>query len=156
MIEFKRFNLELYDKNKHYVLMKNLSRDEGVYKYVSKRLEQWLEEMPKSSNEFVINCPYVLVRDNKYIGLIGSLDVTKDGIIDLWCAISKNERNKGNASDILGEMTIYLIESFKDIRLKIDKSNYNSKKSAINNGYVLDEDESDKNIDVFYYFGKKK
>lgn len=158
MIKFRRFNLEMYDKNKHYILMKNLSRDEGVYKFISKRLEEWLDEMPKEKEKFMINCPYVVVKENKYIGMIGSLDKTKDGIIDLWCAIDKSERNKGHAGSILGEMTIYLIESFKDIRLRVDKENEFSKKSVISNGYVLDEKESnnDKNYDVYYYFGKKK
>ena len=158
MLKFRRFNLELYDKNKHYVLMKNLSRDKGVYKFISKRFEEWLEEMPRDNGGFMIDCPYVVVRENKYIGMIGSMNKSKDGIIDLWCAIDKNERNKGNAGDILGEMTIYLIDSFKDIRLRVDKNNEYSKRSVISNGYVLDKEESnsDKNYDIYYYFGKKK
>ena len=121
MIEFRRFNLEAYDKNKHYILMKNLSRDKGVYKFISKRFEEWLDEMPKEKGNFMIDCPYVVVKENKYIGMIGALNRTKDGIVDLWCAIDKSERNKGYAGSILGEMTIYLIESFKDIRLRVDK-----------------------------------
>ena len=158
MIKFRRFNLELYDKNKHYVLMKNLSRDDGVYRYVSKRFEDWLEEMPNDDKGFIVGCPYVLVKENKYVGMVGSLNITKDGIIDLWCAIDKSERNKGYASSILGELTIYLVESFTDVRLKINKGNEFSKKSVISNGYVLDELESsnDRNYDTYYYFGKKR
>ena len=158
MIKFRRFNLELYDKSKHYVLMKNLSRDEGVYKFISKRFEDWLDEMPKDKDKFIIDCPYVVVKDNKYIGMVGSMNKSKDGIIDLWCAIDKSERNKGHAGDILGEMTIYLVESFKDIRLKVDKSNEYSKRSVLSNGYVLDTEESnsDKNYDTYYYFGKNR
>lgn len=158
MIEFRRFNLELYDKNKHYVLMKNLSRDEGVYRFISKRFEDWLEEMPKDKRGFMIDCPYVVVKENKYVGMFGALDRTKDGIIDLWCAIDKNERNKGYAGGILGEMTLYLIESFSDVRLRVDKSNEYSKRSVVSNGYVLDDIESskDKDYDIYYYFGKNR
>lgn len=153
MINFRRFNLEVYDKNKHYVLMKNLSRDEGVYKYISKRFEDWLDEMPKKNKNFT---SYVVVRENKYIGMVGALDVTNDKIIELWCAIVKDERHKGNAKDILGEIAPYFVENYSDIRLRINKGNENSKKSAVRNGFVLDKVESDNEVDVYYYFGKKR
>lgn len=159
MINFRRFNLEKYNKNKHYVLMKNLSRDSGVYKFISKRFEDWVGEMEGNKiDNFIINYPYVVVKENKYVGMVGAINMSNDGIIDLWCAIDRNERNKGYAHDILGEMTIYLIESFSDIRLKVDKQNDFSRRSVLSNGYVLDEYESnkDKVYDIYYYFGKKR
>ena len=160
MLKFRNFNLEAYDKYKHYVLMRSLGDDENVKTFISKNFEEWLDKMPRPDDKsvFTIDCPYVIVKENKYIGMIGSMNKSRDGIIDLWCAIDKNERNKRNAGDILGKLSIYLVESYSDIRLKIDKSNKYSKKSVLSNGYVLDEEESnkDKIYDTYYYFGKKK
>ena len=159
MIKFRRFNLEAYDKNKHYVLVKNLERNEGVLRFVSKRFEDWLNEMPVGDDSFEVNRPYVIVRDNKYVGILGTLDRSHDGIIDLWCAINSKERNKGHASDMLGEMSLYLIEKdYANIRLRINKNNIFSNKTARGkrNGYVLNEKESLKDKNVYYYFEKKR
>lgn len=158
MIQFRRFNLESYDKNKHYVLTSKMSRDEGVQKFISPRFVEWIEKMDNKDKEFKIGKPYVIVRDNKYIGMLGTLDMTHDGIVDFWCAIDKDERGKGYGDGILGEMTIYLAEEYKDVRLRIKKWNKTSKNRAVGNGYVLDELESknDKDDDIYYYFGKKR
>lgn len=158
MIQFRRFNLEAYDKNKHYVLTSKMSRDESVQKFISPRFVNWIDNMPKISVGFEVGKPYVIVKDNKYIGMLGALDMTHDGIVDFWCAIDKDERGKGYGDGILGEMTNYLVEEHDDVRLRIKKWNKTSKNRAIGNGYVLDEVESreDKDDDIYYYFGKKR
>lgn len=158
MIQFRRFNLEAYDKNKHYVLVKKMERDKSVQEFISHRFSHWLDTMPKAKDDFQINRPYVIEKDNHYIGILGTLDMTNDGIIEFWCAIDKEERGKGYGDGILGEMTLYLVEEFKDVRLKIKKWNKTSKNRAVGNGYVLDEYESskDKENDIYYYFGKKR
>lgn len=158
MIKFRRFNLEAYDKNKHYVLVKKMERDSDVQEFITHRFSRWIDAMPQEKEAFKVNSPYVIVKDNRYIGMLGTLDMTYDGIVDLWYAIDKNERGKGYGDGVLGEMTLYLVEEFKDVRLKIKKWNKTSKNRAVGNGYVLDEVESikDKENDIYYYFGKKR
>ena len=158
MIKFRRFNLEKYDKKKHYVLVKGMERDEGVKNFITPRFVSWIDNMAKGDEEFNVDVAYVIVRDNNYIGMLGALDMSHDGIVDFWCAIDVNERKKGYGDEILGEMTLYLVENYSDVRLRIKKWNKTSKNRAIGNGYVLDEIESkeDKENDVFYYFGKKR
>lgn len=152
MIKFRKFSLEAYDKNRHYVLAKNLENDKMVQKYVSKRFVSWLDKMPEGNQGFEVDSPYVIVRDNNFVGILGTLDMSHDGVIDLWCAIDKSERNKGHADAILGEMTPYLIEEgFSNIRLRINKNNIFSNKTAVGNGYILDRDDSSKD-NVYYYF----
>ena len=54
-------------------------------------------------------------------------------------------------------MTPYLIENIKglnDIELKIDKNNKASKKVALRNGYILDDEDKELGIDIYHYFGK--
>ena len=148
MIEFKNFNLELYDKNKHYVLMKNLSRDEDVCRYVTKDLERWLDEMPEKKEKFV---SYAIVRDNKHVGMVGTIDITRDDVVELWCAIKKDERHKKIASNILGELLGYFGKDFSGIKLKINRSNIHSIKSALKNGFVLIDSDSRNKIDTYYY-----
>ena len=148
MIKFRRFNLELYDKSKHYVLMKNLSRDEDVCRYVTKDLERWLDEMPEKKEKFV---SYAIVRDNKYVGMVGTIDITRDDNVELWCAIKKEERHKKNASEILGELSGYFGKDFSGIKLKINRSNIHSIKSALKNGFVLIDSDSRNKIDTYYY-----
>lgn len=158
MIEFRRFNLEAYDKNKHYILSHRLERDEEVKKFISPRFVNWIDKMDNKNNSFEMGRPYVIVKDNKYIGILGTLDMTHDGIVDFWCAIDKDERGKGYGDGILGEMTNYLVEEHDDVRLRIKKWNKTSKNRAVGNGYILDEIESsqDKDNDIYYYFGKKR
>ena len=49
------------------------------------------------------------------------ISTARNKVIELWCAIDKEERGKGYGTDILGKMTIYLIEKFDDIRLVIER-----------------------------------
>lgn len=157
MIKFRRFNLEAYDKNKHYVLVRNLEMDDKVQSFVSKRFGSWLDKMPEGNEKFEVSRPYVIVRENRFVGILGTLDMSHDGIIDLWCVIDSRERNKGHADAMLGEMTLYLIEEgFSNIRLRINKNNIFSNKTAISNGYILDKDETKNDNNIYYYFEKKR
>ena len=147
MIKIGNFNLEVYDKYKHFVLVKNLNRDEGVCNYVSGRFEKWLDKLSEKNEKYI---SYAIVRDNKYVGMVGILDITRDNFVELWCAIKKEERHKGNAEELLGEMVDYFKEEFSGIKLKINKGNIYSIKSALNNGFVLVGKES-KDIETYYY-----
>ena len=153
-IPFSNFYLESYDKNKHYSFVRKMARDEAISTFISKRFVDYIDNMPISEENFQANCPYIIMVEGKAIGLLGS--TARNKVIELWCAIDKEERGKGYGTDILGKMTIYLIEKFDDIRLVIEKNNLNSQKTALANGYVLDEEESieDREHNIYYYFGK--
>jgi len=104
--------------------------------------------LAKGETEFVVE------RDGKYIGFVGSLDFTNDGIMEIWYAINKNLRGRGYGEKVLAEITPYLIEhvdGLKDIELNIDKSNKGSIKVAERNGYVFDHEED--GYMTYYYFG---
>lgn len=157
MIEFRNFKLEAYDSKKHFVLVQRMKEDRGVYDFISQNFERWVEKMPVAKSGFEVNSPYVIVKDDKYIGMLGTFDRSNDGIVEFWYVIDKTERRKGYGDVILGEMTLYLIEEFSDVRLKIKKANETSKNRAVGNGYILDKMESNANKenDVYYYFGRK-
>ena len=161
MIQFRKFNLEAFDKNKHYTLIRKMSRDDKIKNFISHRFVNWVEDMPISKDNFEIGKPYVIVRDNKYIGILGTLDMSYDDIIDFWCAIDKDERSKGYGDVILREITNYLVEEHADVRLRINKRNKTSMNRAVKNGFILNEAESsaNKEEDIYYYFkenGKNK
>ena len=156
MLKFRKLNLEAFDKNKHYALVRKMSRDNQIKEFISHRFVNWVEGMPNGKDDFEVGRPYVIVRDNKYIGILGTLDMSHDDIIDFWCAIDKDERSKGYGDVILREITNYLVEEHEDVRLRIKKWNKTSMNRAVKNGFVLDKEESskDKDEDIYYYFGK--
>ena len=154
MIKVKDFYLEKFDKIDHFVFMKKLARDESVIQFVHHDLEKWLENMPNSSDEFMADCPYVIVRDNKNIGMLGTKLLDND-IVEFWYALDKDERGKKLGWHILCEMTAYLIDKFPDIRLVVKKDNQRSINIAVDNAYVLDKEESTDDKNVYYYFGRK-
>lgn len=157
MIHLRTINLEKFDKKKYYDLMSRLERDENVKRYFSKNLEVWLEKHQAVSDDKIeVGKTYVIVKEHKYIGIVGSLSFSSNGILEVCYAIDKDFRGNGYGEKILAEITPYLIEhvdDLKDIKLKIDKENIASKKVAERNGYLLEEETKD--TDVYYYFGKK-
>lgn len=158
MIHLRTFNLEKISESKHYSLIRNAAEDENVRKYISKDFLRWINFYAADNDDNIeVKKSYVIERDNNYIGFIGSLDFSSDGVLELWCVIDKEFRDKGNADKILGEITPYYIEhidGLNDICLKINKYNIASQKVALKNGYTK-VGESD-GIYKYTYFGKKK
>lgn len=162
MIHLRTMDLEKIDMMKHYGLLMSLQRDEKVYGYISKNLIAWLEKhQAVSEDKIEVNKSYVICKDNHYIGVIGSLNFSNAGILEIWCAIQNNLRGKGYGEKILAEITPYLIEhvdGLNDIELKINRNNLSSKRVAEKNGYNLVKDNMGLNhdIDVYRYFERKR
>lgn len=160
MIHLRTLNLKKVSKIEHYDLIRNLERDSKVQQYISKDLPRWLSKhQAESEDKIEIGKSYVIEKDNHYIGIVGSLSFSNEGILEVWYAIKKNFREKGYGEKILAEITPYLIEhvqGLNDIELKIDKNNKASKKVAERNGYLLEESDKDLEIDIYHYFGRKR
>jgi len=155
MIRLRTFNLQKIQEIEHYTLISSLGRDKGVTTYIARDFPTWIKKQRSlSDDEIEPYKSYVVERDGKYIGFVGSLDFTNDGIMEIWYAINKNLRGRGYGEKVLAEITPYLIEhvdGLKDIELNIDKSNKGSIKVAERNGYVFDHEED--GYMTYYYFG---
>ena len=154
MIKVKDFYLEPFDRIKHYDLLMSLARDPLVQDFVHHNFEEWLENMVITSLEFTTNCPYVIVKDDQRIGMLGT-KLLRDNVVEFWYVLDKTKRGKKLGWHILCEMTAYLIDKFPDIKLVIKKENQRSINIALDNAYVLDKEESTNDKNVYYYFGKK-
>lgn len=158
MIKLRNFNLEKIDKIKHYSLLMKLNRDKNINKYISHNFISFLDKHEaKSDDKMEIGKAYVVNKDKKNIGVVGTLDMSSTGVVEVWYSIDKDLREKGYGEKVLAQVTPYLIENIKglnDIELKIDKNNKASKKVAERNGYILDDENKELGIDIYHYFGK--
>lgn len=158
MIKLRNFNLEKIDKIKHYSLLMKLNRDKNINKYISHNFISFLDKHEaKSDDKMEIGKAYVVNKDKKNIGVVGTLDMSSTGVVEVWYIVDKDLRGKGYGEKVLAQVTPYLIENIKglnDIELKIDKNNKASKKVALRNGYILDDEDKELGIDIYHYFGK--
>ena len=135
-----------------------LNRDKNINKYISHNFISFLDKHEaKSDDKMEIGKAYVVNKDKKNIGVVGTLDMSSTGVVEVWYSIDKDLRGKGYGEKVLAQVTPYLIENIKglnDIELKIDKNNKASKKVAERNGYILDDENKELGIDIYHYFGK--
>lgn len=167
MIKLRTFNLEKIDKIKDYNLLMTLDRDKEINGYISHNFLNWIEKSIDYSTskdnyqeeEIEVGKPYIIKKDKEFIGILGTLKLSNDGILEVWYAIQKNQRRKGYGEHILGEITPYLIENIKnveDLELKIDKTNKYSKKVALRNGYEIHNIDNEQGKEIYHYFNKKR
>lgn len=154
MIHLRTLDLEPFGirRKGHYRLRRRLYEDQAVYNYISKHFDTFVVE-PKSEDRYEIGKSYVITDQTRQVGMLGSINLDKNGIIDLWCAIDSSFRHHGYGEKALVQMTEYLEEnmvSFKDIKLTISKANEYSNQTAISCGYNLVGHYQDKNI--YQYF----
>ena len=91
MIHLRTLNLEKVSEIEHYDLIRNLERDSKVQQYISKDLPRWLSKhQAESEDKIEIGKSYVIEKDNHYIGIVGSLSFSNEGILEVWYAIKKN------------------------------------------------------------------
>ena len=159
MIKLKTFELEKIDLTKHYNLINNLSKDTNICNYISKNFYNFVKKrIPLQDNIIEPGKAYVITKDNIDIGIIGSSELSSDGILEVWCAIRKDLQNKSYGSKLLWEITIYLIENIKgleDIELKINNQNFNSIHVATSNGYVYRTTNTTNEISTYRYFNEE-
>ena len=127
MIKLRNFNLEKIDKIKHYNLLMRLNRDKSINNYISHNFISFLDKhAAESDDKMEIGKSYVVNKDKKNIGVVGTLNMSSTGVVEVWYSIDKDLRGKGYGEKVLAQVTPYLIENIKglnDIELKIDKNN---------------------------------
>lgn len=158
MIQLKNFNLEPLDlsKRQHFILVNRLSNDEYTRKYISKKLAEFVKE-PTDSTKLEPGKTYVIKDEEEMIGLLGTKELDRNNYLEPWVSIPKEFRGKKYGTQILEQITPYLIEhvdSLQDIKLVINKENFASKKVAEKVGYIKQTDESTFDEDTYRYFGK--
>lgn len=152
MIKLRSEELEALRKyeSSHISLIDELKKTPGILN-ISSNLDSFLQE-PASEDEFEYGKAYIINAEKKKVGIIGTKDIDKEGILELWYIIRKHYRNKGYGSKTLGLITQYIMEytNAKDIKLVIDKSNIHSIKCAEDNGYTVSSESNNKY--VYKYF----
>ena len=155
MIELKSFKLEKLDiEGKHYGLIQGMAMDNKIKLYIARDFIKWLgEHQAISEDKIEVGKMYAIIEEEREIGVVGSLNLTDDGILNVIYAIKKNVRDKGYGKKILEEVTSYYLENIKGIRgikLTIDSSNKGSKRVALANGYV-NKGIEDSGLENWYY-----
>lgn len=128
-----------------------LDQDENFRKYVTKKLEERLRETTMGGG-LQFNSSYLVKYKSEFVGYIRLESLRWDGTVDIELAVSPEYRNQKYGKIILETVSDYILEHFeevKKIRGVIDKSNYASKKVALNSGF-LEESDSEKNYDYVY------
>lgn len=143
-IELEKFKLVSYDsKNEtHRNCKYKFLKDEQFVKFFGQFFIKNSDEYFSDSNELEIKKVYFIEEEEKIIGLVRFFDIKESGIVDLQYAVNPEYRGLGYGNILLKEVTEYLLNNNKLIRLDIDKNNLNSIKCAIRNNY-----EEDKKID---------
>lgn len=157
MIHLRTINLEKIDEIKHCCLLMPLDRDDKVRAFISRNFMEWIQKQRSVSDEKIeLGKSYVVEKDNRYVGVVGSLSLDRNGFLEVWYVVKNDSRGRGYGDAILSEITPYLIENIdgvNNIKLKIDKNNKPSIKLALKNGYYLYERGDD--VDTYLYFEEK-
>ena len=153
-MQFKKIKLtEFSFKNgEHYRLINNLENASGV-KYISSNLSSFVKEAVHSEDIIPGNTYVVSNNNDDAIGLLGLKELDLHGNLELWYILSEYYRGKHYASNTIGILVPYLVETIKglnDVKLVIEKNNESSKRVALANGFKEVESIDDKKI--YYYF----
>lgn len=156
-IKLRTFSLEgiSLDDSNHLKLIRKNQDDYHTKKYISKDLMRFV--IPPTEDDFQLGATYVVKEEDDMIGFVGTKYMDNQGIVELWCNISKDKRNLNYGSRILAQVTLYMIEvvrGLEDVRLVIDKGNYASKHVALENGFILNNENSQHS--EYLYFGNSK
>lgn len=132
------FELVSYDNmNVEHVKFKNeLTKDQDFKNYFGTFFAKNIDDIFASANELEVNKAFLLLDDEKIIGMIRIFSYHEAGFLNLQYAINPLYRNQKYGTRILKEISNYLFENgVKVIDLNIDKSNIGSIKCATKVGY---------------------
>ena len=88
--------------------------DKNINKYISHNFISFLDKHEaKSDDKMEIGKAYVVNKDKKNIGVVGTLDMSSTGVVEVWYSIDKDLRGKGYGEKVLAQVTPYLIENIK-------------------------------------------
>lgn len=142
-IELETLSLYILDKNskEDFEFVKKLFHNEDIKKWVH-GISNILSDNIKK--EF-FNKGFIVKDKNEYIGYLGIGSFNKhEDCVYLRYGIDNEKTGKGYGKKILNEITEYIFsnyENIKTIRLKIDKENIPSLKTANACGYTWQQDD---------------
>ncbi len=129
-----------------------LNQDPGFLNFVTKKLDERLEESSISSQEGLqFFNSYLVKYKNEFVGYI-RLEQNKrlEDTVEIQCAISPEFRNKKIGSILLETISSYILEYYEKINKiagVIDRYNYASRSMAQKAGFI-EEDRDDNYIYV--------
>lgn len=129
-----------------------LDHDADFRKYVTKKLEERLRETTMGGG-LQFNSSYLVKYKSEFVGYIRLENLRWDGTVNIEWAVSPEYRNQKYGKIIVETVSNYILEHFeevKKIRGVIDKSNYASRKVALNSGFLEEEVDSEYNYDYVY------
>lgn len=84
MIHLRTINLEKIDEIKHCCLLMRLDRDDKVRAFISRNFMEWIQKQRSVSDEKIeLGKSYVVEKDNRYVGVVGSLSLDRNGF-GMW------------------------------------------------------------------------
>ena len=129
IINLPNFRLEEIDTNneEHFNLIKAFDRDELAKKYLFPYKPSFYDLVNESiSTDNIFNTFYIIYFKNRPIGYV---EIESPNTTYLNYALLHSERKKGYASMFLRELSIYLLENYKEVNSVnaiIRKNNSNS------------------------------
>ena len=143
IIPLETLSLVTFDKNneKHITFLKRIINDESI----KKRFTGFLSRLNSKANYGIIGKSFFVAENKELIGFIdiGLLNQEEEAVY-LRGAIDKSKRGNNYGHKMLNEVSNYIFENYsnvKTIKLKIDKNNYASIKTAESCGfnYILND-----------------
>lgn len=84
MIHLRTINLEKIDEIKHCCLLMRLDRDDKVRAFISRNFMEWIQKQRSVSDEKIeLGKSYVVEKDNRYVGVVGSLSLDRNGFLEV-------------------------------------------------------------------------
>lgn len=129
-----------------------LDQDENFRKYVTKKLEENLKKnIMEGGLQF--NSSYLVKYKSEFVGYIRLENLRWDGTLNIEWAVSPEYRNQKYGKIIVETISNYILEHFEEVkklRGVIDKSNYASRKVALNSGFVEESVSLEYDYDYVY------
>lgn len=136
ILKFKNIEIHSYDSSdsdqRHLRYM--LDHDEFFRKYVTKKIDERLNDSKVLGEKLEFNCSYLVKYDGEFVGYIRLEELNWDGTLNIEWAVSPEFRKQRYGTIILKAVSDYILENYnevKKLRGVIDKCNYASRKTAL-------------------------
>lgn len=117
-----------------------LNEDPAFLKYVTKKLDERLEESVTSDLELHFFNSYLVKYKNEFVGYLRlEEDKRRPGYVEIQCAISREFRNQKLGSRILETISDYILENYHQVKQIfgiIERNNYISQSMATKAGFL--------------------
>ncbi len=83
MIKLNSVYIESYDQYKHAKLVRKLTKDEGVYRYISKNFSDWINKSSDELNREKEMKSYVIYNsDKENVGMCGFNKIYSNNVVE--------------------------------------------------------------------------